>query len=63
MSDMVFTTEITLVEEEYEELMKNQKLLIELYNRVRLSCVSDDKHDKMLLQMDRFIHDMHWNLE
>ena len=63
MSDMVFTTEITLVEEEYEELMKNQELLIELYNRVRLSCVSDDKHDKMLLQMDRFIHDMHWNLE
>ena len=63
MSDRIFETKITLVEEEYEELHKDQQLLIELYNRLRLSSVSEDKHDEMLLRMDRFIHSMIWSFE
>lgn len=63
MSDRTFTTVITLVEEEYEELHEDQKLLIELYNRLRLSSVSDDKHDEMLLRMDKFIHSLLWSFE
>ena len=63
MSDRTFTTEITLVEEEYEELMNDQKLLIELYNRVVFTYVSDDRHDQMLLRMEKFIHGMHWSFE
>lgn len=63
MSDKTFTCKITLVEEEYEQLHSDQELLIGLYNRLRLSSVSDDKHDEMLLRMDKFIHSLLWSFE